>query len=100
MKSPARLLVLALVVACSRNPPPPPPPAVPEPVPAQVGVVADAGVVPVYRTADTSAPVDPAIAGSGRKLFEPTDPPMRLRLVESTVTSRGNVVSTYAPRAD
>ena len=41
----------------------------------------------------------PAIAGSGRKLFEPTDPPTRLRLVESTVTSRGNVVSTYAPRA-
>ena len=44
--------------------------------------------------------VHPAIAGSGRKLFEPTDPPTRLRLVESTVTSRGNVVSTYAPRAD
>ncbi|MET3451060.1 dihydrofolate reductase family protein [Curtobacterium sp. 1544] len=40
--------------------------------------------------------VHPAIAGSGRKLFEPTDPPMRLRLVDSTVTSKGNVVSTYA----
>ena len=44
--------------------------------------------------------VHPAIAGSGRKLFEPTDPATRLRLVESTVTSRGNVVSTYAPRVD
>jgi len=40
--------------------------------------------------------VHPAIAGSGRKLFEPTDPPTRLRLVDSTVTSKGNVVSTYA----
>ncbi|GAA3342763.1 dihydrofolate reductase family protein [Curtobacterium pusillum] len=40
--------------------------------------------------------VHPAIAGSGRKLFEPTDPATRLRLVDSTVTSKGNVVSTYA----
>lgn len=41
--------------------------------------------------------VHPAIAGAGRKLFEPTDPPTRLRLVDSTVTSKGNVLSTYAP---
>ncbi len=40
--------------------------------------------------------VHPAIAGAGRKLFEPTDPATRLRLVDSTVTSKGNVVSTYA----
>ncbi|SDQ60808.1 Dihydrofolate reductase [Curtobacterium sp. UNCCL20] len=40
--------------------------------------------------------VHPAIAGAGRKLFEPTDPPTRLRLVDSMVTSKGNVVSTYA----
>lgn len=42
----------------------------------------------------------PAIAGAGRKLFEPTDPPTRLRLVQSVVTSKGNVLSTYAPFAD
>ncbi|MDP4331766.1 dihydrofolate reductase family protein [Curtobacterium sp. A7_M15] len=42
--------------------------------------------------------VHPAIAGPGRRLFEPTDPPTRLRLVESTVTSKGNVLSTYARR--
>lgn len=39
--------------------------------------------------------VHPAIAGAGRKLFAPTDPPTRLRLVRSTVTSKGNVLSTY-----
>ncbi|MBT2501538.1 dihydrofolate reductase family protein [Curtobacterium sp. ISL-83] len=43
--------------------------------------------------------VHPAVAGAGRKLFEPTDPPTRLRLVESTVTSKGNVLTTYAPFA-
>lgn len=43
--------------------------------------------------------VHPAIAGRGRKLFEPTDPATRLRLVDSTVTTKGNVVSTYAPLA-
>jgi dihydrofolate reductase len=41
--------------------------------------------------------VHPAIAGAGRKLFEPTDPPTRLRLLGSTVTSKGNVLSTYGP---
>lgn len=40
--------------------------------------------------------IHPAIAGSGRKLFEPTDPATRLRLVDSTVTSKGNVLNTYA----
>lgn len=43
--------------------------------------------------------VHPAVAGAGRRLFEPTDPPTRLRLVGSTVTSRGNVLSTYGPFA-
>ncbi|MGN8049016.1 dihydrofolate reductase family protein [Curtobacterium sp. 22159] len=39
--------------------------------------------------------VHPVIAGAGRKLFEPTDPPTRLRLIDTTVTSKGNVLSTY-----
>jgi len=39
--------------------------------------------------------IHPAIAGAGRKLFEPTDPATRLRLVDSTVTSKGNVLNTY-----
>ncbi|PZE56491.1 dihydrofolate reductase family protein [Curtobacterium sp. MCLR17_044] len=39
--------------------------------------------------------IHPAIAGRGRPLFEPTDPPTRLRLVDSTVTSKGNVLNTY-----
>jgi dihydrofolate reductase len=37
----------------------------------------------------------PVIAGSGRHLFEPTDPVTRLALRESVRTSRGNVVATY-----
>jgi dihydrofolate reductase len=43
--------------------------------------------------------IHPAIAGEGRKLFEPTDPPTRLRLVRNQVTSKGNVLSTYGPFA-
>jgi dihydrofolate reductase len=39
--------------------------------------------------------IHPAIAGRGWRLFEPTDPPTRLRLVDSTVTSKGNVLNTY-----
>jgi dihydrofolate reductase len=39
----------------------------------------------------------PVIAGSGRHLFEPTDPVTRLALVESYRTGKGNVVSTYRP---
>jgi hypothetical protein len=41
----------------------------------------------------------PAIAGPGRRLFEPTDPPTRLKLVRAERTAKGNVVSTYAPFA-
>lgn len=39
----------------------------------------------------------PVIAGSGRRLFERSDPLTRLRLIGSTVTSKGNVLSTYGP---
>jgi dihydrofolate reductase len=43
--------------------------------------------------------IHPAIAGAGRRLFEPTDPPTRLRLVRNVVTSKGNVLATYGPFA-
>ncbi|KTT36206.1 deaminase/reductase, partial [Pseudomonas oryzihabitans] len=36
----------------------------------------------------------------GRLEQVPADPPTRLRLVRSEVTSKGNVLSTYAPFAD
>ncbi|WP_242088877.1 dihydrofolate reductase family protein [Curtobacterium sp. DN_7.5] len=42
--------------------------------------------------------IHPVIAGPGRRLFETTDPPTRLTLVSSTVTSKGNVLNTYARR--
>ena len=38
----------------------------------------------------------PVVAGAGRHLFEPADPTTRLALVRSVITSKGNVVSTYA----
>lgn len=41
----------------------------------------------------------PAIAGTGRRLFEPTDRATRLELVESIKTRKGNLVSTYRRRA-
>jgi dihydrofolate reductase len=44
--------------------------------------------------------IHPAIAGEGRRLFEPTDPPTRLRLVRSVTTSKGNVLTTYGPFED
>jgi dihydrofolate reductase len=39
--------------------------------------------------------IHPAIAGPGRRLFEPTDPPTRLSLIRSEATSKGNVLNTY-----
>jgi len=40
----------------------------------------------------------PVVAGSGRRLFEPGDPVMRLDLVSSQQTQKGNVVSIYRRR--
>lgn len=37
----------------------------------------------------------PVVAGAGRRLFEPSDPVTRLELQETTVTSKGNVLSSY-----
>jgi dihydrofolate reductase len=44
--------------------------------------------------------IHPVIAGPGRRLFEPSDPPTRLELRDSVITSAGNAVLTYALRAD
>lgn len=37
----------------------------------------------------------PVVAGSGKRMFAPTDPITRLNLLKSTITSAGNVVVTY-----
>lgn len=44
--------------------------------------------------------IHPVLAGKGRHLFEPTDDPTRLTLVDTLRTSAGNVVNTYAPRPE
>jgi len=43
--------------------------------------------------------VHPVIAGAGRHLFEPGDPLTRLELRDSSITSAGNAVLTYALRS-
>lgn len=44
--------------------------------------------------------VHPVLAGKGRHLFEPSDAPTRMELIETIRTSKGNVVNTYAPRSE
>lgn len=41
--------------------------------------------------------VHPVIAGSGRKIFGDLDSPLRMRLIDSEITSKGNAILTYAP---
>lgn len=41
----------------------------------------------------------PVMAGAGRHLFEAGDPVTRLTLVDHQVTTKGNVLTTYAPRS-
>ena len=43
--------------------------------------------------------IHPVVAGSGQRLFQPGDPRTRLRLTDSKITSSGNAILTYGPRA-
>lgn len=42
----------------------------------------------------------PVVAGSGTRLFESAEAPLRLTLLESQATQKGNVMSTYGVRTD
>lgn len=42
----------------------------------------------------------PVVAGSGTRLWEALDAPLRLTLLDSTITEKGNAILTYGPRAD
>ena len=42
--------------------------------------------------------IHPVVAGTGRHLFEPTDPVTKLELQHVTSTSKGNVLATYGRR--
>jgi dihydrofolate reductase len=44
--------------------------------------------------------IHPVIAGTGQHLFTPQDPTTRLALVDSMITSKGNVVLTYSLKGD
>ena len=41
--------------------------------------------------------IHPLVLGSGRRLFEPADQPLRLELVDATPNSKGVVLTTYRP---
>ncbi|MDO4242888.1 MAG: dihydrofolate reductase family protein [Actinomyces sp.] len=43
--------------------------------------------------------IHPAVAGTGRRLFDDAQP-TRLRLIEATTTAKGNLVVTYGPFED
>lgn len=44
--------------------------------------------------------IHPVVAGTGRHLFEPSDPLVRLELQDTTVTSRGTIIAAYGIRGD
>ena len=44
--------------------------------------------------------VHPVVAGTGKRLFEPTDPTTRLVLGDSQVTGAGNAILTYSLRPE
>lgn len=71
------------------------------------GDIAVQGSLSVVRQLVTAGLIDrlvltvhPVFAGEGRRLFEAGDPLTRVRLIESSTTSKGNVVSVYGPRQD
>jgi hypothetical protein len=41
--------------------------------------------------------IDPIVLGSGKRLFGQEGPMRRLRLVNSTTTSTGMLITTYVP---
>lgn len=44
--------------------------------------------------------IHPVVAGTGRHLFEASDPVTRLELQETTTTSKGNVLASYGLRGE
>ena len=69
------------------------------------GDIIVAGGIKTVRTLFLAGVVDrltltvhPAVTGTGRRLFDETTPVTRLALVDSTITSAGNAVLTYALR--
>ena len=69
------------------------------------GGISVAGGVDTIRSLFMAGPVDaltltmhPAVTNEGRRLFDERVPLTRLRLVDSTITSAGNAILTYALR--
>lgn len=63
--------------------------------PAFARTLIEQGLVDGYRLM-----IDPLILGSGKRLFRDGHPVSQLRLLESTVTSTGAILATYATTSD
>jgi gamma-glutamyltranspeptidase/glutathione hydrolase len=110
----ARVLLLAVALACSRQPPPPPPvnppaeavvrptakpaPApAPAPTPLDVGRIAPAAQ-PTFRDGATSF-VDPATAGTGKSFMVVSEGPLATRVGRDILAAGGNAVDAAVATA-
>ena len=71
------------------------------------GDIAVCGSISVVRQLISAGLIDrltlmihPVVAGAGRHLFESSDPTTKLALLDSEITSKGNVVLVYGVRAE
>lgn len=99
----ARLLLVAVILACSRNPPPPPPAApaevsAPAPAPAKpsAGAAAPAPAKPAaagpeYRS-DPAKLIDPATLGTGKHFMAVSESTYASKVGSDVMASGGNAV--------
>jgi len=98
----ARLLLVAVVLGCSRNPPPPPPAA---PVGVSPAAVAEVPAAPNPSTAAPARPssgpeyrsdpaklIDPATVGTGKHFMAVSESPLASQVGHDILASGGNAV--------
>ena len=103
MRTARSLLVMAVLVACSRKAPPPPPPP-PPPVPADAAVAvgappADAAVTPVFRTPASTSGIDPAVVGTGRTFMVSSESAQATKVGRDILAAGGNAVDAAVATA-
>jgi gamma-glutamyltranspeptidase/glutathione hydrolase len=98
----ARLLLVAVAIACSRQPPPPPPPPTAITQPAKVSaakpVKEAAPAKPVYRQASDTF-VDPATVGSGKQFMVVSESSLATKVGRDILAAGGNAVDAAVATA-
>jgi gamma-glutamyltranspeptidase/glutathione hydrolase len=96
----ARLLLVAVAIACSRQPPPPPPTAITQPaeVSAAKPVKEAALAKPVYRQASDTF-VDPATVGSGKQFMVVSESSLATKVGRDILAAGGNAVDAAVATA-